>query len=168
MAQRTSQSTDGSSDKSKFSFKYTRTDRSRSHSPIINRKASYQDYPRHHHHRSYRRRLSPSPDQTPVSALDPETAFCEDLFDALGDTEGGAYWAGVYRQPIHTWSPCTTSKTNDRTGKIESMTENEYVSYVRANMWESAHQHQMEERKERDEARARRKKMEEVISRLPA
>lgn len=41
------------------------------------------------------------------------------------------------------------------------MTDQEYVAYVRARMWEKTHQHVVEERARREEERARRKKREE-------
>lgn len=41
------------------------------------------------------------------------------------------------------------------------MTDEEYVTYVRAKMWEKSHQHILDERKRREEERIRRKKQEE-------
>lgn len=41
------------------------------------------------------------------------------------------------------------------------MTDEEYVTYVRAKMWEKSHQHIIEERKKREEERNRRKKRDE-------
>lgn len=45
------------------------------------------------------------------------------------------------------------------------MTDEEYVTYVRAKMWQKSHQHILEERR-RDEERSRRKKLDEEGRRL--
>ncbi|MCJ1395527.1 hypothetical protein MMC18_008413 [Xylographa bjoerkii] len=112
---------------------------------------------RRHHHRHHRshRPLSPSPHSLP--SLDPETAFRESLFDALADDEGAAFWEGVYGQPIHTYSPYAEAEN----GELERMTDEEYAAHVRARMWEKSHAYVAEERKLREEKKARRKEEEE-------
>ena len=101
--------------------------------------------------------------------LDPDTAFRESLFDALADDEGAAFWEGVYGQPIHTYSPYhrATSTANDPDDdedpdnpRLERMSDEEYVSYVRGKMWEKSHQYIFEERKRREEERRRREERE--------
>ncbi|KAF1917478.1 hypothetical protein BDU57DRAFT_444094 [Ampelomyces quisqualis] len=82
-----------------------------------------------------------------------EEAFRESLFDALADDEGAAYWEGVYGQPVHVY-PDTRPGPD---GKLERMTEEEYADYVRGKMWEKSHQHILEERATREEARRKRK-----------
>jgi hypothetical protein len=91
--------------------------------------------------------------------LDPEAAFRESLFDALADDEGAAYWEGVYGQPIHVY-PNTKAGPE---GELEQMTEEEYASHVRMRMWEKTHEHILEERRRRDEAR---KKQREADAKL--
>ncbi|KAG6999356.1 hypothetical protein G7Y79_00035g070280 [Physcia stellaris] len=106
------------------------------------------------------------------SFLDPEAAFRESLFDALADDEGAAYWEGVYGQPIHNY-PRPRSKHSTNTAaddaaaeNIDIMTDEEYVTYVRAKMWEKSHQHILEERRRRDEEKSRRKRLDEEGRRL--
>jgi len=48
-------------------------------------------------------------------------------------------------------------------GELEGMTDEEYVAYVRAKMWEKSHQHVVEERARREAERAGRKKREEGV-----
>ncbi|KAL9131391.1 MAG: hypothetical protein Q9217_000659 [Psora testacea] len=75
--------------------------------------------------------------------MSPDTAFRESLFDALADDEGAAFWEGVYGQPIHTYSPSRPnndhSKDDAENPGLERMTDDEYVAYVRAKMWEKSH-----------------------------
>jgi hypothetical protein len=93
-----------------------------------------------HHHRDKGRRVpstsrlkSPTPnDDTPLS-IDPNVAFRESLFDAMGDDEGAEYWESVYGQPIHNYPD---EKRNEATGKLEKMSDEEYVAFVRKGMWE--------------------------------
>ena len=160
------------------STKPFRFKRKRAHTPTPTEidpetyKDGHQQHHSHHHHRS-RRRTRPS--TSPCSAYPPnsawghqpdsETAFRESLFDALADDEGAAFWEGVYGQPIHTYSPyfpAPSDNVGDITGdpKLERMTDEEYVSYVRARMWEKSHAHVLEERQRREEERARRKEKE--------
>ena len=131
---------------------------------------------RHHHHhhhqhsRGHTRHSSNTESAYPPSSRwdtqpDPETAFRESLFDALADDEGAAFWEGVYGQPIHTYSPYypnVSDDVEDITGepKLERMTDEEYVSYVRSKMWEKSHAHIVEERERREQERARRKEKE--------
>ncbi|RMZ81659.1 hypothetical protein DV737_g2404, partial [Chaetothyriales sp. CBS 132003] len=67
--------------------------------------------------------------------LDPDRAFRESLFDALGDDEGADFWQGVYGQPIHTY-PNTVR--NEDTGDLEHMDDEEYAQFVRRKMWEKS------------------------------
>ncbi|KAH9867966.1 hypothetical protein IAQ61_007272 [Plenodomus lingam] len=100
-----------------------------------------------------------------AETTDPTTAFRESLFDALADDEGAAYWEGVYGQPVHIY-PDTKPGPN---GTLERMNEEEYADYVRTKMWEKSHQHIVEERAAREEARRKRKaqqnKADEAIDR---
>ncbi|KAI9679612.1 MAG: hypothetical protein M1829_001574 [Trizodia sp. TS-e1964] len=70
----------------------------------------------------------------------------------MADDEGADYWANVYGQPIHTY-PRTRPSASGGGGALESMSDAEYTSYVRARMWERTHQHIAAERARRDEAR---------------
>jgi hypothetical protein len=85
--------------------------------------------------------------------LDPDEAFRESLFDALADDEGAEYWEGVYGQPIHTYPKTKTGAS----GELEEMTEEEYTTYVRNRMWEKSHQHLLEERSRREQARLKQR-----------
>ena len=129
----------------------------------------------HRHHRSRRRDLSPPSQNDPstCSALDPEAAFRESLFDAMADDEGAAFWEGVYGQPIHTYPRPRSKHKSDTiddhptdTENLNSMTDEEYVTYVRAKMWEKTHQHVLEEQRRREEAKSRRRQSDEEGRRL--
>ncbi|KAF2846416.1 hypothetical protein T440DRAFT_471858 [Plenodomus tracheiphilus IPT5] len=85
--------------------------------------------------------------------LPPDSAFRESLFDALADDEGAAYWEGVYGQPVHIY-PDTKPGPN---GTLERMNEEEYADYVRTKMWEKSHQHIVQEREAKEQARRKRK-----------
>lgn len=155
----------------KFRFKSQRSRSPVSHSHHDSKRRSRHHH-HHHHHRSKRRKLSPDPDLDPFAprSLSPETAFRESLFDALADDEGADFWEGVYGQPIHAYPrPNASSRTSanaDNGGEtLEAMTDEEYVSYVRAKMWEKSHQHIIEERAKREEERARKKKRDEEARR---
>jgi hypothetical protein len=89
--------------------------------------------------------------------LDPDIAFRESLFDAMADDEGAAFWEGVYGQPIHVY-PNTKEGPQ---GELEQMNDEEYAEYVRGKMWEKTHQHVLEERVKREEARKRRRAEED-------
>lgn len=126
---------------------------------------------RHRHHHFNRRTHTPThnrPDPSSYEAFaDPDTAFRESLFDALADDEGAAYWEGVYGQPINTYSryypKSSTPPVEDdpENPKLERMTDEEYVSYVRAKMWEKSHGYIVEERRRRDKEREEKKAKEE-------
>ena len=151
-----------------FRFKSTSSRSRESRSPPRESRSHHHHHRRHHHshHRSKRHKTSPAPYEDP--ALDADTAFRESLFDALADDEGAEYWEGVYGQPIHTYprpsvhansgAPHDDTSANEN---LEAMTDEEYVTYVRAKMWEKSHQHILDERKRREEERIRRKKQEE-------
>ncbi|KAI9711107.1 MAG: hypothetical protein M1828_001959 [Chrysothrix sp. TS-e1954] len=122
---------------------------------------------RHHHHRHRRRaKAQPArpakpakpanhetPPQSPPNdpAFDPDAAFRESLFDAMADDEGAAFWEGVYGQPIHTYPDLKEGPT----GAAEKMTDEEYVAWVRHQMWQKTHEGILEEHQQR-EADARR------------
>jgi hypothetical protein len=93
-----------------------------------------------HHHRHKRRTVSspsrlnsPAPYNDNTTNLDPNVAFRESLFDAMGDDEGAAYWESVYGQPIHNYPD---QKRNEETGELEKMSDEEYIAFVRRGMWE--------------------------------
>ncbi|KAH9866577.1 hypothetical protein J1614_008268 [Plenodomus biglobosus] len=98
-------------------------------------------------------------DDVDAETTDPTTAFRESLFDALADDEGAAYWEGVYGQPVHIY-PDTKPGPN---GTLERMNEEEYADYVRTKMWEKSHQHILEEREAKEQARRKRKEQKSRI-----
>lgn len=125
-------------------------------------------YPRHRHHNRHRRhkrgRLSPLsvvdspfPEDGTSGALDPDLAFRESLFDAMGDDEGAAYWESVYGQPIHTYPD---AKLNAETGELEKMNDEEYVAFVRKGMWERSWEgiEAQREQRRRDKLRKERER----------
>ena len=157
--------------------------RKRRSSPPADPSIPRRDYNYHyHHHRSHRSRTTTSycttapfddPNAVRTGSYNPDTAFRESLFDALADDEGAAYWEGVYGQPIHTYPPFSRTGASfqqedederayyrDGKPRLERMSEEEYVSYVRSKMWEKSHQHISEERKKREEERKTRKARE--------
>lgn len=109
----------------------------------------------------------------PREPADPDTtetdAFRASLFDALADDEGAAaYWESVYSQPIHVYQRPTVK--DERTGKLEQMSDEEYVSYVKEKMWERKNpeivqdrQRKEKERKREEEEKTRRR--EEFVRR---
>lgn len=123
-----------------------------------------------------RRRHSNRPDTDPnESAIGPDVAFRESLFDALADNEGAAYWEGIYGQPIHMYSRPT--KYNPATSTHEPVSDDAYAAHVRQKMWERTHAgalEQMQRRRKQYEERmaqareqnARRKAVEEEEARL--
>ena len=156
--------------------------RQRSASPSTSHRSSRRSHHHHrqhhrHHHRSRRRPHTPIDDPTlyddtylPNSKseqyLDPDVAFRESLFDALADDEGALYWEGVYGQPIHNYPRYREANDDDDDNdpehpKLERMTDEEYVNYVRGKMWEKSHQHILEERRKREVQRKRDKGAEE-------
>ncbi|KAI9827936.1 MAG: hypothetical protein M1819_006879 [Sarea resinae] len=104
--------------------------------------------------------------------MDADTAFRESLFDALADDEGAAFWEGIYGQPIHTYPSTRPSGGGGRDGdggprgELEQMTDEEYTSYVRARMYEKTHQHILEERAAREEARARQREARKTTEKM--
>ena len=91
----------------------------------------------------------------------------------MADDEGAAFWEGVYGQPIHAYPrPRSSHKTDTlkddptEAENLNSMTDDEYVTFVRAKMWEKTHQHVLEERKRRQEAKSRLKQLDEEGRRL--
>jgi hypothetical protein len=94
--------------------------------------------------------------------LSPDDAFRESLFDAMADDEGAAYWEGVYGQPLHVYSKDKLGQS----GELEQMTDEEYAAHVRAKMYEKTHQHIIEERTRREEARKREKRMKEEARKM--
>lgn len=120
-----------------------------------------------HHHRSKRRRTDthvvddPSTYDDSASNLPPDTAFRESLFDAMGDDEGAAFWEGVYGQPIHTYP---NRFTNEETGELEEMNDEQYAQYVRRKMWEKSYEGieaAREEQRRKREQEKNRIRMEE-------
>ena len=100
-----------------------------------------------------RRRSTPAPeDHTPD--VDPEVAFRESLFDAMADDEGAEFWSQIYGTPVETF---------DRTF-LEHMSEEEYASYVRTQMWQRTPEYLLMEkqRMERDRAAAQSREEEEL------
>lgn len=92
----------------------------------------------------------------------PETAFRESLFDAMADDEGAAFWEGVYGQPIHVYARPAKGGEPTPKGDLEMMNDDEYAEYVRSKMWEKSHEHIIEERRRREEDKAKRKAREEA------
>jgi hypothetical protein len=119
--------------------------------PTSTRDGEYYD-PDHRHRESLFDGLDDSNINQPSMA--PDDAFRESLFDALADDEGAAYWEGVYGQPVHVY-PDTKPGPD---GKLERMTEEEYAEYVRRKMWEKSHEHILQEREAKENARRERKK----------
>lgn len=124
---------------------------------------------RHHHHRSSRHRsrrhkasshIEDDPRGIPESMrdVDPDRAFRESLFDALGDDEGANFWEGVYGQPIHKYP---NQYIDEETGELETMDEEEYAQYVRRKMWEKSREGVEAAREEARREKARRKAQEE-------
>ncbi|KAJ5123892.1 uncharacterized protein N7515_007717 [Penicillium bovifimosum] len=99
---------------------------------------------------------SPIPDIPPLSTND---AFRESLFDALGDDEGAQYWEHVYGQPIHNYRVPEVQGPN---GELEQMTEEEYVTYVRARMWERTREGMLEAQAKLRAERMQKRKEEEA------
>ncbi|KAG0647571.1 Nuclear factor of kappa light polypeptide [Hyphodiscus hymeniophilus] len=153
--------------KTKFRFKSKR----KSDHEDRPRSSSHRDGERHHrhHHRTKRRKRSPSiakddpslyddthlPDTSSSQYLNPDAAFRESLFDAMADDEGAQFWEGVYGQPIHTYP--NLKETPE--GELEKMTDEEYTAFVRAKMYEKTHQHLIEEKARRDEAKKQRERL---------
>lgn len=123
----------------------------------------------HHHHRSSRHHskrhktsshLEDDPRGIPESMrdVDPDHAFRESLFDALGDDEGANFWEGVYGQPIHKYP---NQYIDEETGELETMDDEEYAQYVRRKMWEKSREGIEAAREESRREKARQKTQEE-------
>ncbi|RPB03763.1 hypothetical protein L873DRAFT_1800275 [Choiromyces venosus 120613-1] len=148
--------------KSKFRFKKKHRkdlDHHR-HSSSRHSHSHSHSYSSSRHKRSHHKPLNDDPaeyDDTYIPNLSSvnfptaEDAFRESLFDAMADDEGAAFWEGVYGQPINIYP------RPDGRGELERMTDDEYAEYVRSKMWEKTHEHVIEERKKREEARKARK-----------
>jgi hypothetical protein len=129
---------------------------------------------RHHssHHRSKRRRTEDNPSAHPLprhgeaETLDPDRAFQESLFDALGDDEGADFWQGVYGQPIHTYP---NTYKDEATGEVEHMDDEQYATYVRRRMWEKSREGVEAAREERrqEKRREEERRKEEQSKRPP-
>lgn len=122
---------------------------------------------RHHHssrHRSKRHKQYASlesrhsPYRSSRNGLDPDQAFRESLFDALGDDEGANFWEGVYGQPIHKHP---NQYIDEETGELETMDDEEYAQHVRRKMWEKSREGIEAEREEQRREKARQKRQEE-------
>jgi hypothetical protein len=114
---------------------------------------------RHHHsrHRSKRHKTSHLEDDQrrgpeSMQDIDPDQAFRESLFDALGDDEGANFWEGVYGQPIHKFP---NQYIDDETGELETMNDDEYAQYVRRKMWEKSREGVEAAREDRRREKAR-------------
>ena len=96
-------------------------------------------------------------------------AFRASLFDALADDEGAAaYWENVYNQPIHIYP--RPAIPDEATGELEEMNDEEYVDYVKRQMWERKHPEVVVERRKRErekneEEEARTRRREEFVRR---
>ncbi|KAL4739310.1 hypothetical protein BDV11DRAFT_187973 [Aspergillus similis] len=145
------------SSKSKSSSKFSRNDSHRhSHGHRRRHNEDYRGHRRHKRHKTTTPR-SPSPGTVPSypgAPLSPNTAFRESLFDALGDDEGAAFWESVYGQSIHSFAPPPAG--DDGRGVLEQMDEEEYATYVRAEMWKRTREGMLEEQERiRAEKKAR-------------
>ncbi|PYI28553.1 hypothetical protein BP00DRAFT_312485, partial [Aspergillus indologenus CBS 114.80] len=104
----------------------------------------------------------PTPDPTTPTrptTLDPDTAFRESLFDALGDDEGATYWESVYGQPIHTYA--IPRVPTGPAGELEQMDEEAYAAYVRSKMWERTREGMLAEQARVRAERARQQQQQQ-------
>lgn len=90
--------------------------------------------------------------------VDPDRAFRESLFDALGDDEGATFWEGVYGQPINKYPNQYIDK---ETGELQTMDDEEYAQYVRRKMWEKSREGIEAAREEARQEKARQKAQEQ-------
>jgi hypothetical protein len=135
----------------KHSEPHTRHHRKRTHRPRSHTRDSS-----HSKRRRAHKDDSPIPDLPQMSTGD---AFRESLFDALGDDEGAQYWEHVYGQPIHNYRVPEVKGPN---GELEQMTEEEYVTYVRARMWERTREGMLEAQAKLRAERMQKRKEEEA------
>ncbi|KAH0274370.1 hypothetical protein KCU91_g5312, partial [Aureobasidium melanogenum] len=91
---------------------------------------------------------SPQPEPNAAQSVDPDLAFRESLFDAMADDEGAAYWEGVYGESIHSYP---RPSVKDDQGHLEQMTDDQYVEYVKAKMWEKKNPELLREQQARAE-----------------
>ncbi|KAL4801474.1 hypothetical protein BDV18DRAFT_164891 [Aspergillus unguis] len=150
-----------SSKSSRHDFPYHR-DHSSHHGSSSNHRRRHRHDDGSDRRRHKRRRTSPSRSPTPDPlnygrSLSPDTAFRESLFDALGDDEGAAFWESVYGQPIPAPPGHNTTGGGGGGGDgIDQMDEEEYVAYVRAEMWKRTREGMLEEQERiRAEKRAK-------------
>lgn len=128
---------------------------------------------RRHHHRHHSRREKSTTEPRPESRNpfahdegipDPDAAFRESLFDAMADDEGAAFWEGVYGQPIHVYPDAKDGPD----GATEKMTDEEYVAWVRHQMWEKTHEGILEAHRQREERARRSQKTRQETKRMEA
>lgn len=149
------------------------------------RRSRREEDPEHQHKRGRRKGEDKTPPQDEAQAenetahpfprepADPDAsnsdAFRASLFDALADDEGAAaYWENIYSQPIHVYP--RPSVHNKATGRLEEMNDEQYVEYVKQQMWERKHPEVVNERKQRERERkaeeaSRARRREEFIRR---
>lgn len=162
----------------KFRFKAGKDD---SRDRRKHRHRSKRDDDSEDHHKRKRRRHAdreqteegepthPFPREPADPAVSQSDAFRASLFDALADDEGAAaYWENIYSQPIHVYP--RPNVENPATGKLEGMNDDEYVEYVKQQMWERKHPEIVHERKKRERERKeeeenRTRRREEFIRR---
>ena len=122
-------------------------------------------------HKEVSREAAPHPfpreptDPTRDVVPDSTVAFRDSLFDALADDEGAAYWESVYDQPIHVY-PRPWVETPQ--GRLEQMSDDEYVAYVQTKMWEKKNpdlvleRERKEQQKQKEEEEKNRRRQEYV------
>ena len=71
----------------------------------------------------------------------------------MADDEGATFWEGVYGQPIHTYPD---ERCNEETGELEKMSEEEYITFVRREMWKRSREGIEAQRAERMRERLRK------------
>lgn len=72
----------------------------------------------------------------------------------MGDDEGAAFWESVYGQPIHNYP---NTYTDEETGELERMNDEEYAQFVRRKMWEKSWEGIEAAREEQRQEREREK-----------
>lgn len=96
----------------------------------------------------------------------------------MADDEGAAFWEGVYGQPIHTYSAyyraagAAADDDDDADDpqdpdkpRLEKMTDDEYVRYVRNKMYEKTHGYIFEERAKREARKEARREAQKKAAR---
>lgn len=151
----------------RFRFKSKR-DEGDSNTDDLKSHKRHRHYDSSHRHRKRRRsshqsEREPRPPSHSSSYLPPDQAFRESLFDAMGDDEGAAFWESVYGQPIHNYP---NTYTDEETGVLERMNDEEYAQFVRRKMWEKSWEGIEAAREEQRQEREREKqKLREEESR---